>query len=204
MVPSTLLMPDLHSFIQAAGDAGTAAIIFAETGLFIGFFLPGDTLLFTAGILASQGILNITTLVIYVTIAAIAGDSVGYWTGAKAGPLIFTRPDSFWFSAERVKDAERFFEKYGPISIVLARFVPIVRTFVPVVAGVARMRYRTFFAFNVVGGILWTSLIPLAGYYAGNMIPNIDRYILPLVGVVAVASVAPIVVEAIRRHVRSR
>ena len=204
MVPSTLLMPDLHSFIQAAGDAGTAAIIFAETGLFIGFFLPGDTLLFTAGILASQGILNITTLVIYVTIAAIAGDSVGYWTGAKAGPLIFTRPDSFWFSAERVKDAERFFEKYGPISIVLARFVPVVRTFVPVVAGVARMRYRTFFAFNVVGGILWTSLIPLAGYYAGNMIPNIDRYILPLVGVVAVASVAPIVVEAIRRHVRSR
>ncbi len=195
-------MFDLASFIEAAGYAGVTAIIFAETGLFFGFFLPGDSLLFTAGILASQGFFNIWLLSALTTTAAIVGDSVGYWTGAKAGPLIFTRPDSFWFSQERVRVAERFFGRFGPISIVVARFLPVVRTFVPVIAGVAGMRYRTFFVYNVVGAFLWAFGIPVLGYYAGNAIPGIERYLIPIVALIVLSSLIPLGYEVLKRRMR--
>jgi len=193
-------MPDLTTLVEAVGYIGVAAIIFAETGLFIGFFLPGDSLLFTAGILASQGMFDIGLLVVFTTIAAILGDSVGYWTGTKAGPLIFTRPDSFWFSKERIKDAERFFKRYGSLSIILARFVPFARTFVPIVAGIAHMPYRTFFIFNVIGAFLWATCIPILGYLAGNAIPDIDRYIIPIVALLILISLAPIAFEMVKRY----
>ncbi|MEK9176842.1 MAG: DedA family protein [Patescibacteria group bacterium] len=195
-------MFDLASFIEAAGYAGVTAIIFAETGLFFGFFLPGDSLLFTAGILASQGFFNIWLLSALTTTAAIVGDSVGYWPGAKAGPLIFTRPDSFWFSQERVRVAERFFGRFGPISIVVARFLPVVRTFVPVIAGVAGMRYRTFFVYNVVGAFLWAFGIPVLGYYAGNAIPGIERYLIPIVALIVLSSLIPLGYEVLKRRMR--
>lgn len=192
-------MFDLSALVEGAGYFGVAGIIFAETGLFFGFFLPGDSLLFTAGILASQGFFNIWFLVFLTTLAAILGDSVGYWSGKKAGPYIFRRPDSFWFRKERVEDARRFFEKYGPLSIVLARFLPVIRTFTPIVAGVAGMRYSVFFAYNVIGALLWALAIPLAGYYLGNAIPDIERYIVPLVGIIVVISLFPFIVEVMKR-----
>lgn len=191
-------MFDLSALVETAGYFGVAGIIFAETGLFFGFFLPGDSLLFTAGILASQGFFNIWLLVFLTTLAAILGDSVGYWSGKKAGPYIFRRPDSFWFRKERVEDARRFFEKYGPLSIVLARFVPIVRTFTPLVAGVAEMRYSTFLVYNVLGAFLWAFFLPLAGFFMGNIVPGIDRFLLPLIAVIVGISVAPFAQQAIR------
>lgn len=190
---------DIVSLVQATGYLGIAAIVFAETGLFFGFFFPGDSLLFTAGILASQGFFNIWLLSFLTTASAILGDSVGYWSGKKAGPYIFRRPDSFWFRKERVEDARRFFEKYGPLSIVLARFIPVIRTFTPIVAGVAGMRYAVFFAYNVIGALLWALAIPLAGYYLGNAIPDIERYIIPLVGIIVAISLFPFIAEVMKK-----
>lgn len=192
-------MFDIVSLVEGAGYVGITAIIFAETGLFFGFFFPGDSLLLTAGILASQGFLNIWVLVLLTTPAAILGDSVGYWSGKKAGPHIFNKPDSFWFSHSRVMDAKRFFEKYGALSIVLARFIPIVRTFTPIVAGVAEMRYRTFLVYNIVGAFLWAFLLPLLGFYIGSIVPDIERYILPLVVVVVALSLIPVVTNMVKK-----
>ena len=191
---------DLPTIIQTVGYAGIAAIVFAESGLFFGFFLPGDSLLFTAGFLASQGFFNIWLLIALTTPAAILGDSVGYWFGKKTGPLIFTREDSFWFSQKRVREAKEFFEKYGAKSIVLARFIPFVRTFTPIVAGVGGMNYRTFLTYNIVGAFLWATLIPLLGYYLGSAIPGIDRYIIPVILLIVVISAIPIV----RKFLRNR
>ncbi len=185
-------MFDLVSLVQTAGYVGLVAIIFAESGLFFGFFLPGDSLLFTAGFLASQGHFNILVLVPLLTIAAIAGDSAGYWTGSKVGPRLFTRPDSFFFSHARVERTRAFFEKHGAMSIVLARFIPAVRTFTPVIAGVAGMRYKTFLIYNVIGGIIWGAGFPVAGYFLGALIPNADKYILPIVGVIIIVSITPL------------
>lgn len=191
---------DLFSLVEATGYAGIAAIIFAETGLFFGFFLPGDSLLFTAGILASQGFFNIWILVLLTTPAAILGDSVGYWSGKKAGPRIFTRPDSFWFNQARVLDARRFFEKYGPLSIVLSRFIPVVRTFTPIVAGVAGMRYKVFLTYNIAGAFLWAFAIPILGFFIGNAVPDIERYIIPLVILVVVISLFPVAADIVRKR----
>ena len=151
-------MFDIESIIRIGGLLGVTAIVFAESGLFFGFFLPGDSLLFTAGFLASQGVVPIVPLVLLAVAAAILGDSVGYWFGRKVGPMIFTRPNSRWFSRERLEDARVFFEQHGPKSIVLARFIPAVRTFTPILAGVGRMRYAKFLAYNVIGGLLWAGL----------------------------------------------
>lgn len=186
-------MFDLVALIQTAGYVGVTAIVFAESGLFFGFFFPGDSLLFTAGFLASQGYFNIWLLVPLMVIAAIAGDSVGYWTGRKAGPFIFTRPDSFFFNQKRVQDAKVFFEKHGAKSIVLARFIPAVRTFTPIIAGVAGMEYRTFLTYNILGGFLWGAGMTIAGYFLGATVPNADHYILPLVILIIILSVLPIV-----------
>jgi len=191
---------DLTALIQAVGYAGIAAIVFAESGLFFGFFLPGDSLLFTAGFLASTGFFNIVLLILITTPAAILGDSVGYWFGKKVGPHIFSRPDSFWFSQKRVADARAFFEKRGASSIVLARFIPAVRTFTPILAGVAGMRYRTFLTYNIIGGILWGTGLPLAGYFLGRIVPHPDRYIVPVVLAIVFVSVLPLAREMLRKR----
>lgn len=190
---------DLQSTIEAFGILGVAAVVFAESGLFFGFFFPGDSLLFTAGFLASQGRFGLIPLIFLVAVAAVAGDSAGYWFGKKVGPRIFTRPDSFWFSHERVEDAHAFFETNGPKSLILARFIPAVRTFTPIIAGVARMRYRTFISYNVVGGILWGALLPSLGYFLGSAVPGIDRYIIPIVLLIIVVSLLPLLREYLRR-----
>lgn len=187
--------------IQTFGTIGLIAIIFAESGLLVGFFLPGDSLLFTAGLLASQGKLNMAVILIGCFVAAVAGDQVGYMFGAKVGPALFRRPDSRLFKQDNVERAEQFFEHHGSKTIVLARFVPIVRTFAPIVAGVSRMRYRTFALFNLLGGFLWTIGVSTLGYALGETVPNIDRYLLPAVALIILLSLVPVFVEY-RRHKR--
>jgi len=193
------MLPDLPSLIQTIGYVGITAIVFAESGLFFGFFLPGDSLLFTAGFLASQGFFNIFILIALTTTAAIVGDSVGYWFGKKVGPFIFSRPDSFWFSHKRVEDASAFFAHHGPKSLVLARFIPAVRTFTPILAGVGQMNYRTFLKYNVIGGVLWGTGLPILGYFLGRLVPHPDRYIIPIVLIIIVVSILPVLREIFRK-----
>lgn len=166
-------------------------IVFAESGLLIGFFLPGDSLLFTAGFLASQGLFNIWVLVVGFFIAAVTGDSVGYWFGHKVGRRLFTKEDSLLFHKDNLMKAEKFYEKHGKKTIILARFLPVVRTFAPIVAGVGNMHYPTFFVYNVIGGILWAIGITLLGYFLGGFIPGIDKYLIPIILLIVFLSVAP-------------
>ena len=169
------------------------AIVFAESGLLIGFFLPGDSLLFTAGFLASQNFLgmDITILLIGFFIAAVTGDSVGYAFGKRVGPKLFTKEDSFWFHKKNLAKAQHFYEEHGKKTIVIARFLPVVRTFAPIVAGIGNMDYKTFVAFNVIGGILWAIGLTVAGYFLGSLIPNIDHYLLPIIVGIIFLSIAP-------------
>lgn len=186
-------MFDLIALIKTVGYLGLFGIIFAESGLLVGFFFPGDSLLFTAGFLASQGFLNIWVVVFLCFVGAVSGDSFGYFFGHKVGPKIFTRDDSLFFNKNHLKRAEAFYQKYGAKAIILARFLPLVRTFAPILAGVGQMRYRTFFIFNVIGGMLWAIGIPLAGFYLGSAIPNVDRYLLPIVLFIIFISVLPMI-----------
>lgn len=180
------------------------AIVFVETGLLVGFFLPGDSLLISAGLVAAAGTLNIWWLNVLLCIAAITGDSVGYAIGRRAGPALFTRPESLLFNPKHVERTRRFYERYGAKTIVIARFVPIVRTFAPVVAGVGQMEYRTFITFNVLGGIGWVVSMTWAGYFLGHAIPNIREHMPKLVMVVIVLSVLPIFIELWRERRRGR
>lgn len=195
---------DPEVLMEAFGMLGLLTIVFVESGLLVGFFLPGDSLLFTAGLLSSTGVLPpIWVLLVTVPLAAIAGDQVGYLIGRKAGPAIFARPDSRFFHREHVERAHGFFERYGGRTIVLARFVPIVRTFAPVCAGVARMRYRTFVAYNVVGGVLWGAGVTTLGYFLGQVeliAANIEFVLIAIVGL----SVTPILFELYRGDRRRR
>lgn len=189
---------DLASLIRAVGYIGVTAIVFTETGLLIGFFLPGDSLLFTAGFLAAQGYLDIWLLIPLCFVAAVAGDAVGYTIGQRFGRTLFNRPDSLIFRAEHVARAERFFARHGGKAIVLARFLPIVRTFTPVVAGVAAMSYRHFAVFNVVGALLWAVGVTVAGYFLGSAVSNIDHYLLPIIAAIILISVAPTAIHVWR------
>jgi membrane-associated protein len=194
---------DLESTLQTVGLIGLLGIIFAESGLLFGFFLPGDSLLFTAGLLSSQGHLApLPVILVGCFVAAVAGDQVGYAFGAKVGPALFRRPDSKIFKQENVEKAREYFEKYGSKTIVLARFIPIVRTFAPIVAGVGAMQYRTFVTFNVLGGLLWAVGVTTLGYVLGESIPNIDKYLLPVIALIVLLSVLPILFE-MRRNRRS-
>ncbi len=172
------------------------AVIFAESGLLLGFFLPGDTLLFSAGFLATKGVFGVTVhlLVLYLIVAAILGEAAGYWFGRKIGHRIFRRKGSIMFQPENLERAERFYEKYGAITILLARFVPLVRTFVPIVAGAAKMNQRSFTLYNVLGAALWISLVTYIGYFAGGFLEahgiNIDNLILPVIGVVTLITLS--------------
>ncbi len=181
--------------IATLGLVGIFAIVFAESGLFFGFFFPGDSLLFTAGLLASQGHFNIFVLWLGTTLCAILGDSVGYAFGRRVGLRLLTREDSFFFRKEHIHRTERFYEKYGKKTIILARFVPIVRTFAPILAGIGQMNYRTFLTYNILGGFLWTTSLLSLGFILGAAVPSIDRYLFPIVvGIIAV-SFLPVFIE---------
>jgi membrane-associated protein len=190
----------MDALIQWGGYILLVAIVFTETGLLVGLFLPGDSLLITAGLLASAGILNIWWLNGLLIAAAIVGDSTGYAIGARLGPRIFTREKSLLFNPKHVERTQRFYEKYGPKTIVIARFVPIIRTFAPVLAGVGAMRYRRFLTYNVAGGIGWVASMTWAGYLLGQTVPNISKHMHVLVIVIIVLSCVPIAVEIYRER----
>jgi membrane-associated protein len=185
----------LDDLVRWGGYAVLAAIVFTETGLLIGCFLPGDSLLITAGLVAAAGGLDIWLLNGLLIVAAVVGDSVGYAIGYRTGPRIFRRDDSRWFSRKHLVRTREFYERHGGKTIVLARFIPIIRTFAPVVAGVGQMEYRRFLAYNVVGGIGWVVSMTWTGYLLGRAIPDINRHIHIVVAVVVVLSVIPIGVE---------
>ncbi len=189
---------NLIDLIKTLGYLGIFAIVFAESGLFVGFFLPGDSLLFTAGFLASQGYIDIRVLIIISIIGAISGDSVGYAFGKRIGPALFKKDDSLLFSKRYVGRTQQFYAKYGGKTLILARFMPVVRTFAPILAGVGRMSYRIFIFFNVIGGVLWVVLLSLLGYYIGNLIPNVDHYLLPIIALIILISVSPAVYHILR------
>lgn len=187
----TMFHFDLMAILISVGYLGIFAIVFAESGLLIGIFLPGDSLLFTAGLLASQGVFNIWWLVTLSFVAAALGDSAGYAFGHKVGPKIFTKEDSWLWNKQHIQRTQIFYQKYGAKVLVLARFMPVVRTLAPILAGVGTMKYSTFLFYNLIGAGIWAIGVTLLGYYLGQIIPDIDRYLLPIiVGIVAV-SVAP-------------
>ena len=195
-------MFDLVHLITTAGYLGVFFVIFAESGLLIGFFLPGDSLIFTAGFLASQGIFNIWILAVLLFFAAALGDNLGYAFGRRVGFKIFNREDSLLFDKEHLARAKVFFEKYGGKAVVFARFVPVVRTFVPILAGVGEMRYRAFVLFNFLGALLWAVGIVLLGFFLGKSVPNAEHYIVYIVGVIILVSVLPGLIELLRDRKR--
>jgi len=175
---------NLEHLIRTVGYIGLVGIIFAESGLFFGFFFPGDSLLLTAGLLASRNELNIYILIPTLFVAAVLGDTVGYWFGAKTGPLLFKRPKSLFFRPEYLQKAKAFYDKHGGKTITLARFLPVIRTFAPIVAGAAEMQYLRFLLFNLVGGLAWAIGVTLLGYFLGKVfgsIQGVDRYFTVLV-----------------------
>jgi membrane-associated protein len=186
-----------HSLIELIGAIGTlgiAVIVFAESGMMVGFFLPGDTLLFTAGFLAQQGVLhvNIHLLVLVLLVAAVLGDNIGYAFGHKVGRKLFRKPDSLLFHQANLQRAEKFYERYGPLTVIIARFIPVVRTFAPIVAGIGKMNYRTFLAFDVLGGLLWTGTITYLGYFGGAFLQshgiNVEALVMPIIILAILAS----------------
>jgi membrane-associated protein len=191
---------DLPSLLKIMGYGGLFAIVFAESGLLIGFFLPGDSLLFTAGFLASQGVFRIVPLSLVAFIGAVLGDSVGYAFGKKMGPRIFTREDSWLFHKDHLLRAEGFYQRHGGKTLVLARFMPVIRTFAPILAGVGSMTYAKFLSYNVLGGFLWGVGVSLLGYFLGRSIPDVDRYLLPIIVGIILVSIAPSAFHMLRHR----
>jgi membrane-associated protein len=191
---------DLIQLIETVGYFGLIAIIFAESGLFFGFFLPGDSLLLTAGLLASHGDLKLWVLLVALAPAAILGDNVGYWFGKKVGPPIFSRENSLLFRRKNLLAAKAFYDKHGGKTIVLARFMPFIRTFAPIVAGAVEMPYLRFVTWNIAGGVLWATGLTLAGYFLGETIPGIDRYFLIIIVVVILISALPSMIHVWREY----
>jgi membrane-associated protein len=189
--------------LEAFGTIGLLLVVFAESGLLIGFFLPGDSLLFTAGVFAAAGKLSLPVILPGVFIAAVAGDQVGYAFGNRAGPALFRRPDSRFFKQAYLEKAQRYFDEHGPRTIVLARFVPIVRTFAPIVAGAGSMRYRTFVTYNVVGGFVWGVGVTSLGFALGEAI-DIDKYLLPVIALIVACSLVPVALELRRAREEHR
>ena len=183
---------DPMMILQTGGYLGIALLIFAESGLFLGIFLPGDSVLFASGLLATNGFFIVGPLIMIVVVAAIAGDSVGYWFGSEVGERLYARKDSRFFKQEYLRRTERFYKKYGGRAVVLARFVPVVRTLAPILAGVSTMKYRVFLAYNMLGGFLWGAGMILLGFLLGSIIPNSEKYILPLSLVIVAVSFLPI------------
>lgn len=192
-----LLQGDLGLFIQTIGLLGVYTIVFVESGLLFGFFLPGDSLLFTAGFLASQGFFDITLLTLGTFVAAVAGDSTGYYIGHKFGRKLFRKEDSLLFHKKHLQTAEKFYEKHGGKTIILARFMPVIRTFAPVVAGIGSMKYSEFISYNVVGGLLWAVGLSLAGFYFGN-IPIVKENFEKVIFLIIFASIAPAIYHILK------
>jgi membrane-associated protein len=191
-------MFDVTHIVQAGGLLLIAAIIFGESGMFIGFFFPGDTLLLSAGIFAGQGKLSLVAIFVVVSLAAILGDNTGYHIGKRYGRRLFRKPDGIVFRQEYVQKAEIFYEKYGSKTMLIAHFIPIVRTFAPAVAGVARMNYKQFAIFDAIGDIAWAVIVTLIGYWFGQRIPNIDHYILLAVGSVMIITLGPTIYHLVK------
>ncbi|WP_017651633.1 DedA family protein [Fortiea contorta] len=195
---------DLPQLIKSLGYLGIWGIVFAESGLLIGFFLPGDSLLFTAGFLASvpKSQLNIWVLIFGAFVCAVLGDNIGYATGHKLGRRFFQKEDSWLFNKKHLVKTQDFYEKYGKKTLVLARFVPIVRTFAPIVAGIGAMHYRTFMSYNLIGGFLWTFAITLLGFFLGKSLPpeKVDEYLLPIIGLIVLASLVPSFIHLIKEN----
>lgn len=188
----------LRELIRSGGAPLVCSIVFVETGFFVGFFLPGDSLLITAGIFAAGGFLQLKWLLVPAMLCAILGDQVGYWVGRSAGAALYRREDSFFFRRSHLQRAHDFYEKYGGRAVVLARFVPIVRTFCPPVAGAAKMAYSRYLAFDVFGGVFWIGATILGGYSLGHLIPNIGQYIHYVIAVVIFLSILPAIIGLLR------
>ncbi len=188
--------------IRIGGMAGLIAIVFAETGLMVGFFLPGDSLLVTAGLFAARGDLDITWLNLSLILAAIIGDATGYWIGYRAGKALYSRPNSFFFRREHLLRTHEFYERHGGKTIIIARFMPIVRTFAPVVAGAAYMTYRRFAAYNVIGGVLWVTSMTFTGYLLARVIPDAEKNLHQIVAVVIFLSLLPGIIAWLRARLQ--
>lgn len=197
-------MFDVSHIIQAGGLLLIAAIIFAESGMFVGFFFPGDTLLLTAGVFAAQGKLSLASVITVVAIAAIAGDNTGYHIGKRYGRRLFRKPDGLIFRQEYVQRAEKFYERFGSRTMLVAHFVPVVRTFVPPVAGVAKMNYPKFVLFDAIGDIAWAVIVTLIGYWFGTKIPNLDQYIVLAVVAVIFITLGPTLYHVIKALLEKR
>jgi len=193
---------DVRGLVQTGGYVALAIIVFAETGLMIGFFLPGDSLLVTAGLFAAKGDLNIVLLNALLMVCAVAGDATGYYTGRKLGPALFRKEDSLLFKKKHLIAAHEFYERHGGKTIILARFVPVIRTFAPIVAGMANMTYRRFAAYNIIGGVGWVFSMTMTGYALLKIIPNAEKHIHIIIIVVILVSLIPVAVEFLRarRH----
>ncbi|MDQ2932786.1 MAG: DedA family protein [bacterium] len=202
MIETLLQLIDPKEIITTVGTIGVILIVFIESGLFFGFFLPGDSLLFTAGFLASQGYVSLPVLLVGTFIAAVAGDSVGYAFGKKVGPTLFRREDSILFNKKNLLLAQNFYEKHGVRTIILARFVPIIRTFAPIVAGIGGMKYKTFLIYNILGGFGWTWLMLWLGYGLGAIIPDPDRYVIPVVLLIVLVSAAPALIPIFKEGIK--
>jgi membrane-associated protein len=189
---------NVQGLIQWGGTLLVCVIVFIETGFFVGFFLPGDSLLVTAGVFAATGNLSLAKLLLLVPLCAIVGDQIGYWIGRKAGQALYRREDSFVFRKRHLVRAHEFYEKYGGKTVILARFVPVVRTFCPPVAGAALMPYGRYVAFDVVGGIVWVGSMILGGYFLGSMIPDIGKRIHYVIAAVIFLSLLPAVISVLR------
>ncbi len=193
---TSLLSPEF--IIGSVGALGVIGVIFLETGAFFGFFFPGDSLLFTAGFFASQGHLSLALLLAGTFVAAVVGDSVGYAFGKKIGPALFRKDDSLFFNKKHIVRAQEFYDKHGKKTIILARFIPVIRTFAPIVAGIGNMRYKTFISYNILGGLAWTWAMLWLGYAFGSLIPDPDRYVIPAVIVIIAISASPALRELYR------
>jgi membrane-associated protein len=193
---------DVQGIIQWGGTLLVCVIVFVETGLFVGFFLPGDSLLVTAGVFAATGDLNLVTLLVLATLCAVGGDQLGYWIGRQAGLALYRREDSFFFRRRHLERARQFYEVHGGKTIVFARFIPILRTFCPVVAGVAHMRYASFVTYNIAGGCAWVFGMILTGYFLASLVPNISQRIHWVIAIVIFLSFLPPIIGALRARYR--
>jgi membrane-associated protein len=195
-------LSDIKGLIQYGGMALVCTIVFVETGLFVGFFLPGDSLLVTAGIFAAAGQLRLSLLLSLVTLCAIAGDQLGYWIGRRAGQTLYKKEDSVLFKKRHLIKANEFYTKYGGKTVILARFVPIIRTFASPVAGAAGMKYRRFLSYDIFGGFLWVWSMVLIGYFLGSTIPNVEDNIHIVIALVVFLSILPAIIETLRQRNR--
>ncbi|HEX9287800.1 MAG TPA: VTT domain-containing protein [Thermoanaerobaculia bacterium] len=196
-------LTDVEALVRLGGLTAMTAIVFAETGLMIGFFLPGDSLLVTAGVFAAAGQIDIGTLNVLLVVAAIAGDTVGYWFGRRVGQALFKRPKSLLFNPAHLRRAHDFYEKHGGKTIIIARFIPVVRTFAPIVAGMGEMNYRRFLSFNVVGGLFWVVSMTGIGYFLGK-IPGVREHIEIVIVIVIFLSILPGIIAGAREWLKKR